>query len=124
MSAKLLMAVAAIFILGQLLSCLASGVWPGNDERNIWTTLASFNVMSVQSGGVWTAPKTPATYYNAVVTMLKWGYPFLDTDIYPWVLVIKIPLWVISIGVVWGIIQLFVGVIQGLVSMVRSLLPG
>jgi hypothetical protein len=124
MSVKMMMAIFAIFILGQVLSCLCMGIWPGDKQIDIWNTLASFNTMSVQSGGVWNAPKTLGTYWDGVITMLTWNYPFLDYEVYEWVLLAKIPLWVISIGVVWGIIQLFVSIIQGLVSMVRSLLPG
>jgi len=121
MSVKMMMAIFAIFILGQVLSCLCMGIWPGDKQIDIWNTLASFNTMSVQSGGVWNAPKTLGTYWDAAITMLVWDYPFLD---YTWAIIIKIPLWIVSVGTVWGFIQLFVSIIQGLVSMVRSLLPG
>lgn len=121
MSVKMIMSVFAIFILGSMLSCLCSGVWFGSDQVDIVNALASFNTMSVQSGGVWNAPKTLGTYWDAAITMLVWDYPFLD---YTWAIIIKIPLWIVSVGTVWGFIQLFVSIIQGLVSMVRSLLPG
>jgi hypothetical protein len=117
MSPKFLMACAAIFILGTILSCLCSGVWIGNDEIDIINALASFNTMSVQSGGVWNAPKTLGTYWDATVTMFSWGYPFLD---YSWAIFVKLPLWIVSIGAVWGLIQLFVLIIQSLVTMFRG----
>jgi hypothetical protein len=120
MSPKLLMSAATIFIFGTIFSCICSGVWFG-EEIDVVNALASFNTMSVQSGGTWNAPKTLSTYWDAVVTVLTWGYPYLD---YAWAIFIKIPLWIISIGAVWGFIQLFVLIIQGLVSMVRNLLPG
>lgn len=121
MGVKMMMSVFAIFILGSLFSCLCSGVWLGSDEVDIVNALASFNTMSTQSGGVWNAPKTLSTYWDAAVTMLSWDYPYLD---YTWAIIIKIPLWVVSVGAVWGIIQLFVSIIQSLVSMVKNLLPG
>lgn len=121
MSVKMIMSVFAIFILGTMLSCLCSGVWFGSNEVDIVNSLASFNTMSVQAGGVWNAPKTLGTYWDAAVTLLSWDYPFLD---YSWAIFVKIPLWIVSVGTVWGFIQLFVLIIQGLVSMVRSLLPG
>ncbi len=117
MSPKYLMAVAGIFIFGTILSCLASGLWIGQNEVDIVNGLASFNTMSVQAGGVWNAPKTLGTYWDAAVTVLSWGYPFLG---YSWALFVKIPLWIVSIGAVWGFIQIFATIIQGLVSMVRS----
>jgi hypothetical protein len=119
MSPKMIMGAVAIFIFGTLLSCLCSGIWITNvDAIN---ALASFNTMSVQAGGVWNAPKTLSTYWDAIITILSWNYPFLSSS---WALFIKIPLWLVSIGVVWGLIQVFVSIIQGLVSMVRSFLPG
>jgi hypothetical protein len=121
MSVKMIMSVFAIFILGTVLCCLCSGVWFGSNEISIVNALASFNTMTVQSGGVWNAPKTLGTYWDAMVTVISWNYPFLESA---WCIFLKIPLWIVSIGVVWGIIQLFVSIIQGLVSMVRSLLPG
>lgn len=118
---QLLMAAVGIFIVGTLLACLASGRWLLSGEINIINALASFNTMTVQAGGIWNAPKTLTIYWDAVVTALSWNYPYLESS---WCIFIKIPLWLVSIGVVCGLIQLFVTIIQGLVSMVRSFLPG
>ena len=119
MSPKLIMTAFAIFLLGTVLACICSGRWLGSTETDIITALASFNTMSVEAGGGWNAPKTLGTYWDAMITTLSWNYPYLDSS---WAIMVKIPLWVISIGVVWGIIQLFVSIIQGLVSFVRSIL--
>lgn len=119
MRPQLLMGAFLIFILGTLLACLASGRWLADGETDIINALASFNTMSVQAGGVWNAPKTLSTYWDAVVTAFSWNYPFLD---YAWAWFIKIPLIVVSIGVIWGFIQVFVTIIQGLVGIVRSFL--
>ena len=120
MRPQLLMGAVAIFIVGTLLACIASGRWLLNGEIDIVNALASFNTMSVEAGGVWNAPKTLSTYWDAIITALSWNYPFLD---YAWAFPVKIILWVISLGVVFGLIQLFVTIIQGLVGIVRSLLP-
>ena len=121
MRPQMLMGAFGIFIIGTILSCLCSGRWLLSGETDIINALASFNVMSVQAGGVWNAPKTIGTYWDAIITALTWGYPFLDSA---WAIFIKIPLWIISIGVVWGLIQVFAMIIQGLVGIVRSLIPG
>lgn len=121
MRPQLLMTAAGIFIFGTLLACLGSGRWLLNGEINIINALASFNAMSVEAGGVWTVPKGIGLYWDATITMLSWNYPYLSS---PWCIFLKIPLWIISIGTVWGIIQLFITVIQGLVGAIRSLLPG
>jgi len=114
------MSLVAIFLIGTTLSVVASTGWFGG-EIDVVKALASFNTMSVQAGGVWNAPKTLGTYWNAIVTLFSWNYPYLAS---PWVFPIKFVLWIISIGVVWGIIQVFVSIIQGLVGIVRSLTPG
>lgn len=116
-----IMGVFAIFILGTLLACLASGRWLLSGEVDIINALASFNTMSVQAGGVWNAPKTLGTYWDAIITMFSWDYPFLSSG---WCIFIKIPLWTLSVGTVWGLIQVFATIIQGLVGMVRNFLPG
>ena len=121
MRPQLLMGCAAIFMVGTILACLASGRWLLSGETDIIKALASFNVMSVQAGGVWNAPKTLGTYWSAFVTAFSWGYPFLESA---WAFPVKIILNLISIGTLWGVIQVFATIIQGLVGIVRSLLPG
>lgn len=121
MRPQLVMTVSGIFIIGTLMACIASGRWLLNGETDIINALASFNTMSVQAGGVWNAPKTLSTYWDAIITALTWDYPYLQSS---WALFIRIPLIVISIGVVFGLIQMAIMVVQGLVGMVRSFLPG
>lgn len=119
MNPKLLMAAVAIFFIGTILSCLCSGIWFTNVD--VVKALASFNTMSVQAGGIWNAPKTLGTYWDAVITVLSWNYPFLSSS---WAIFVKFPLWIVSIGVVWGFIQVFISIIQSLVSVFKSFLPG
>ncbi len=121
MRPQLLMAMAAIAMIGTLLACLASGRWLLNGETDIIKAMASFNVMSVQAGGVWNAPKTIGTYWDAAYTFFSWRYPILD---YAWAFPIKMFLGICSIGLLWGFIQVFATIIQGLVGIVRSLIPG
>ncbi len=118
MSPKMIMSATAIFMVGTVLACLCSGRWLLSGEVDIIKALASFNVMSVQAGGVWNAPKTLGTYWDAILTAFSWNYPFLESA---WLFPVKFVLWIVSIGVLWGIIQVFATIIQGLVSIVRSL---
>ena len=121
MRPQLLMGAFGLFLVGTLLSCLCSGRWLLDGEISIVNALASFNTMDVQAGGGWNAPKTLSTYWNAIVTALSWNYPWLESA---WLFPLKFALWIVSIGVVWGIIQVFVSIIQGLVGIVRSFIPG
>ena len=113
------MGAVGIFIFGTLLSVIASGRWLLDGEMDIINALASFNMAGVQTAGVWNVPKTLGTYWDAIITALAWNYPFLD---YAWAIFVKIPLWIVSIGVIWGFIEVAMTVVQGLVSAVRSII--
>jgi hypothetical protein len=115
------MAAAGIFILGTMIACIASGRWLLNGEMNIFNTLASFNTMSVQTGGGWAIAKTPVDYFNGIVTALTWNYPFLSSG---WAIFVKVPLWLVSIGVIWGLVEVAISAVQGIVGTIRSLLTG
>ena len=107
----------AIFMIGTMLACIASGRWLLDGEVNIFNSLASFNTMTVQAGGVWGVPKQVTSFFAGIITALGWNYPFLSS---PWAIILKIPLWLISIGVVWGLVQVALTAVNGLVSAVRS----
>ncbi len=109
-----IMAAFGIFIVGTLLCCLASGRWLLNGEQDIINTLASFN--TVQD---WVGVRGPVDWFNALVSAFTWRYPFLSS---PWATFIKIPLWIISLGVIWGIIEIMIQLVQGAISGIRSLL--
>lgn len=121
MRPQLLMSAVLIFIFGTMFACIASGRWLLDGEMNIINALASFNTVTFSAAGGWDVMKGAAQFFNAIATALSWNYPFLDD---PWALFVKIPLWVISIGVVWAFIEVFISIIQSLASAVRSLIPG
>lgn len=109
-----------IFIIGTLLACISSGRWLLNGEMNIVNALASINAVSMQGGGGLSAAKQIPEFLSALITALGWNYPYLAS---PWTLFIKIPLWLVSLGAVIGVVELFMMVIQGLVGVVRSIIP-
>ncbi len=113
-----LMFVFGVFIIGTVLACIASGRWFLGGEVNIINALASFQTVSLQTSGGISTPAGLTTYWDAIKTALEWKYPFLDS---PWALFVKAPLWIISLGVIWGLLQFAVSVLQGIVGAVRSL---
>lgn len=113
-----LMGAAGIFILGTMLACIASGRWLLGGETNIINALASFNTVSVDAGGFWSVPKNTSAFISACVTALSWNYPFLSSA---WAFVVKIPLWLISIGVVYGLITLAFSAISGFIGAIRRI---
>ncbi len=117
MRPQLIITVFGVFIIGTILACIASGRWLG-EEIGIINALASINVASAGVGeAAWSAPKGLVTYWNALITALQWNYPYLSS---PWAIFIKFPLWLISLGVVWGFIEVALGLVNGVIGAVRS----
>ncbi len=121
MNATRLQQAVFIFIGGTLLCAIASGSWLLNGEMNIINALASFNTINLQTSGIWAVPKGLITFFSALITMFSWDYPFLGSS---WCLFIKIPLWIVSIGMVWALVEGAKSVIDGIVGSVRSLIGG
>lgn len=122
MRPQLLMFCFGVFVIGTMLSAIISGRWLVSGEVNLINALASFNVVEMQGAGGSGMISMLERYWNALVTMLSWNYPYLDNA---WGQVFKIfPLYLISVGVIYGFIQLFVIALSGVVSAIRSLLPG
>ena len=117
-SNKLQMAVL-IFIGGTVLCCIASKGWMIEGETNIINALASFNTIKVDIAGGWALAKGLLTFFSAVITALAWDYPFLSS---PWATFIKIPLWIVSVGVIWAIVETFSSAVQGIVGSIRSII--
>ncbi len=119
MRPQLLMYAYGIFIVGTLLSVIGSGRWLLNGETNLINALSSLSI-DVVSG--WAIPKGVADFFAAVFTVLGWNYPYLDN---PWGFVIKLFfLFPVSVGVVVGLLELAASIISGILSTIRSLLPG
>ena len=119
MRPQLLMAAIGIFIFGTIFACIASGRWLLNGETNIINALASFNTISISAGGGWNVPKALMDFFDAIITAFTWSYPYLSD---PWAVFVKIPLWLISIGVIWGFIEVASTVVQGVIGSIRSLI--
>jgi hypothetical protein len=110
--------VFGIWIIGTILCCLSTGIWVGDGFTGVIQGLASFHAERFTVGGGITIPTGVTAYWNALVTLLYWEYPFLASS---WCLFIKIPLWIISAGVVVGLIQMAIYVLSALVGIVRSI---
>lgn len=115
---RILSGAFILFVIGTMLSCICSGRWLLNGEINIFNALASFNVMSVESGGGWGVAKTAGDYWNGIVTAFSWNYPYLQS---PWIFPVRLILQAISIMAIWGFVELALSAVQGLLGTLRSL---
>lgn len=111
-----------IFIVGTLMSLAISGRWFQPGELDVINLLAGFNIVDVQTMGGWGIPKQIKLFFNAMVTVLGWKYPYLEN---PWGTIFKmVILYPCTLGVVIHFVELMSSVIQGIASTVRSLMPG
>lgn len=108
-----------IFTWGTVLSCIMSGRWLLNGEMNIFRALSSFNTVNIQAMGGWAIPKGLVEFFSAILTALSWNYPYLSSD---WAIFIKMFLWVVSIGVIWALVEAATSAIQGIIGSVRSMI--
>lgn len=122
MTPRWLQQVVMIWIGGTILAFISSKIWFNTGETNVINALASFNTINIQTSGGWGVLKGVLTFFDALYTIFVWDYPFLASD---WAVFIKIPLWLVSIGTVWGMITVFLSVVQGIAGTIRSLItPG
>lgn len=110
-----------IFIFGTILMCVSSGRWLTNGETNIINALASFENKQF---GDFVTPNFFISFFNAVITAVSWHYPgtWLDETANGWVTFIKIPLWLVSIGVIIAMIEAARILIQGAISTIKSII--
>ena len=117
----LLIMAVGIFIFGTILMCITSGRWLLNGEMNIVNALASFETKQF---GDFVNPNMFVQWFDALVTAIGWRYPgtWLDETANGWVVFIKIPLWLVSLGVLWALFEAGKGLVQGAASALRSIL--
>jgi hypothetical protein len=108
-----------IWIVGTIISCISSGVWIGAGFLGVVNALAGFHAEQFGVGGGLSVPTGITAYWDALVTVLTWSYPYLASA---WALPVKAFLWIVSVGVVVGLIQMAIYVISALVGLARSIL--
>lgn len=114
--------VVFVFFGGTLLSLIISGAWILNGEMNVFEAISSLSTVKIDSGGGWAAAKGVTAFFDGLITVFTWDYPYLQS---PWAFPLRVVGWVISAGVVWGVIQASAGIAQGIVGSIRSLItPG
>jgi hypothetical protein len=119
MRPQLIMACFGIFIVGLLMSMIATGVWFGSSEVGIINQLAGFSVIKIQSFGGIGLPMNVLNWFNAIVAAVSWNYPYLNN---PVGLIFKmVLLYPVTIGVVISIVQLGSSLLTGAIQSLRGL---
>jgi hypothetical protein len=114
MSPKFIMFVSFVFLIGSLACLIIEGVWFGDRELDIVNSLTGYNIIQVSGAGVWAIPKLAWGFLtNGLPKLILWDYNFFQGGYFFLRIVLIMTL---SVGVVWGIIQTFLPVVQGILS--------
>lgn len=114
MSTKLMMFIAFVFISGNLLCCFIEGTTLGEETTSIINILCGYSTTDIQViGGMSWVSAASGFFTVGIPKLILWDYSFLQGG---WELFKYLMLFPISLGVVWGIVQLFVTVISGIAS--------
>jgi hypothetical protein len=111
MSPRWIAGLSFVFILATAISLIIEGEYMGSDELNVINELTGFQAM--EAGGILSIPLMAVGFItHGLPKVLMWDYAFFSggLEIIRWVLM---PL---SITVVWGLIQTFISVAQGLLA--------
>jgi hypothetical protein len=114
MNPKLIMFVSFVFLIGTIACLVIEGGWFGESELSIANSLTGYNTIQVSGAGVWSIPKLAWGFMiHGLPKLLLWDYNFFQGG-YFFVRIILIM--TLSVGLVWGVIQTFLPVAQGILS--------
>lgn len=104
---KLIMFCAFVFIIGTLTSHLIAGAFFNSDDVSYLNSLMVIRTYNVL--GLFTIPwLNPDFFLIGLPKLIAWDYGFFGGDF----VLIKYFMYVISIGVVWGLFPIVVGIIS------------
>jgi len=114
MNPKLIMFVSFVFLIGTFTCLIIEGAYFGTEELDIVNSLTGFNIIQVSGAGVWTIPKLAYGFMTTgLPKLIFWDYNFFHGAYFFFRLLLIMTL---SMGVVWGVIQTFLPVAQGILS--------
>lgn len=115
MSAKLMMALAMLFVICTMTCLFIEGSWVDDQEIDIINSLTGYTIM--EAGGMSVIQLGWGFFTKGLPKMIMWDYSFFSGG---WGIV-RIFLMPISIGIIWGVFTVVITAVQGLVSGILKL---
>lgn len=113
MHPKLVIFFAFSFVVGTLLCLFIEGSYLGAQELTVMNALTGMSVLEISGSGAWLVPKLFAGFFTVgIPRLLMWDYSFLSSaegGLFKWVV-----LFPLTVGFVWGLAQVFIPVLQGI----------
>lgn len=114
MSPKMIMFVCFVFLIGTLCCLIIEGTYFGSTELGIVNALTGYNTIQVSGAGIWSIPKLAWGFMTSgLPKIIFWDYNFFQGGY--WIIRLFL-IMTLSVGIVWGVIQTFLPVAQGILS--------
>lgn len=114
MNPKILMFVSFVFLVGTLCCLIIEGSWLGTGELDVMNSLTGYNVLQVSGAGIWAIPKLAWGFMTTgLPKLIFWDYNFFQGGYFIFRVLLIMTL---SVGLVWGVIQTFLPVAQGILA--------
>jgi hypothetical protein len=108
------MTVTFVFFIGTLCCLVIEGTYFGAQELSIVNALTGYNIAQVSGAGIWAIPKLAWGFMTTgLPKIMFWDYNFFQGGYWIFRLFLIMTL---SVGIVWGVIQTFLPVAQGILS--------
>jgi len=114
MNPKQLMFVTYGFFIGAFCCLIIEGFYFNNWLLGIVNSLTGFNIIQISGAGIWTIPKLAWGFVTHGLPMLLfWDFSFFQGG---WIFFRILLIMTLSVGLIWGVIQTFLPVAQGILS--------
>ncbi len=111
MSVRWVGGLTFVWVLCTLISLIIDGAWYGAGELSIMNSLTGYSVVDI--GGITAIPKMAIGFLtHGLPKLISWNYAFFTGrfTVLRWVMAC------LSGAVIWGLIQVFLPTIQGVIS--------
>lgn len=109
-----------VFFVGSLLCLFIEGGYLGSDQMSLANALTGYNIVEISGAGTWSFAKIAGGFLTTgLPKLIMWDYNFFQGGYF---IVRLFMIMTISVMVVWGVIQVFLTVAQGIIGWIRGLL--
>lgn len=108
------MNITFAFFICAFICLIIEGLYFNDWFMGIVNTLTGYNIIEVSGAGVWAIPKLAWGFLvHGIPKLLFWDFSFFYGG---WIFFRILLIMTLSVGLVWGIIQTFLPVAQGILS--------
>ncbi|MDD5095263.1 MAG: hypothetical protein PHV74_12935 [Dehalococcoidia bacterium] len=115
MSVRWIMGLGFIWIMGTILCQILEGQFFTATDAQVINDMSAFR--TVEAGGLTGIPLLAGDFFSGLVQVIAWDYSFLEGGFG----MIKVFMYGISLGILWGVVQTFAPAATGILSSLLRL---